>query len=133
MKYLLDSHAFFWAATDEARLPAAVRATVADSANTVGVSIVSFWEMAIKASLGKWTLPISLTDLRSFATAEDISIQPITVEITEIVQALPFHHGDPFDRAIVATCIDESWTLISADPAMDDYSDINRLWQPAAI
>ena len=128
MKYLLDTHTFFWAATSVGRLPKGVQDLVADEVNVVGVSIATFWEMAIKASLGKWDLPCSLADFQKFASTEDIKIVPISVEITEIVRALPLLHGDPFDRVIVATAIEETWTVLSIDEKMDQYSGLRRIW-----
>jgi PIN domain nuclease of toxin-antitoxin system len=128
MKYLLDTHTFFWSATNVQKLPKSVQGLIADEVNFVGVSIASFWEMAIKASLGKWDLPYSLSDFRKFANTEDIKIVSISVEITEIVRTLPLHHGDPFDRIIIATALEESWTLLSVDHVMDNYTDLQRIW-----
>lgn len=52
MKLLIDTHAFLWFISGNARLPAPARAMIADPANTIFVSIASLWEMAIKSGIG---------------------------------------------------------------------------------
>jgi len=39
-----------------------------------------------------------------------------------VVRALSLHLGDPFARIIVATAIEEMWTVLSIDEKMDQYS-----------
>ncbi|MGO8669820.1 MAG: type II toxin-antitoxin system VapC family toxin [Capsulimonadaceae bacterium] len=128
MRYLLDTCTFCWAASQEGLLSDLARFTISDDESTLGVSIVSFWEMAIKASLGKWELPAPLLKLKGFAGAEDIQIVPLTVEITEVVRHLPHHHGDPFDRVILGTALNEGWTIISPDDKFDAYMGTTRIW-----
>jgi PIN domain nuclease of toxin-antitoxin system len=43
------------------------------------------------------------------------------------VHALPFHHRDPLDRLLIAQCITENLTFLSADATMDAYG-VTRLW-----
>jgi len=45
-----------------------------------------------------------------------------------VVRALSLHLGDPFARIIVATAIEEMWTVLSIDEKMDQYSGLRRLW-----
>ncbi len=40
---------------------------------------------------------------------------------------LPHHHGDPFDRLIVAQFLVNGLPLVSADPALDAYG-LARIW-----
>lgn len=53
MKYLLDTHSFLWTVTDFEKLSRKVQEVVADMENEVFVSVVTFWEMSIKHSVGK--------------------------------------------------------------------------------
>lgn len=39
----------------------------------------------------------------------------------------PFHHRDPFDRLLVAQCLEQSVPIVSADEAFDAYG-VQRLW-----
>ena len=54
---LLDSHTLLWWVRDDPALRKRARTLITDSANECYVSHASAWEMAIKASLGKLTLP----------------------------------------------------------------------------
>ena len=59
---LLDTNAFIWFVEGNARLKAPMRAAIADPAIPVKLSIVSFWEMAIKHRKGKLPLPAPFAD-----------------------------------------------------------------------
>jgi PIN domain nuclease of toxin-antitoxin system len=63
MNLLLDTHTFIWWDSDPGRLSARVLAALRDPANTLFLSAVSIWEMAIKSDLGKLTLRLPLADI----------------------------------------------------------------------
>ena len=46
----------------------------------------------------------------------------INFEDCELVQTLPFHHRDPFDRMIIAQAINRKLHIISADQYFSAYS-----------
>lgn len=52
---------------------------------------------------------------------------PITAEHAERAAALPRHHGDPFDRMLVAQAELESLTLVTADRQLGAYG-VPILW-----
>jgi PIN domain nuclease of toxin-antitoxin system len=52
----------------------------------------------------------------------------ITLDHTERLVALPFHHRDPFDRLLVAQALAEEIPLVSADPVFDAYG-VARIWR----
>ena len=49
---LLDTHAFIWLSEDDTTLPSATREMI-EATDDVFISIASFWEIAIKLSIGK--------------------------------------------------------------------------------
>lgn len=57
----------------------------------------------------------------------DVTVVPLTVEYVDVQSNLPRHHGDPFDRLIVAQAIVEQISIISADANLDAYG-ITRIW-----
>jgi hypothetical protein len=57
MRALLDTHVFLWWITDAPQLSHHVRDLIADGGNELFFSAASSWEIAIKAQLGKMTLP----------------------------------------------------------------------------
>lgn len=60
MNVLLDTVAIYRAATAPESLPPAVQTLLGDPSQLVFVSLVSAWELAIKASLGKLLLPCAI-------------------------------------------------------------------------
>ncbi len=58
MRLLLDTHAFLWFFTDDAQLSATAKALIADPTNEILVSPASYWEVAIKVSIGKYPLTV---------------------------------------------------------------------------
>lgn len=128
MQHIIDTHTFLWFEDGSEKLPAFVRDLIRDSGNTTQISIASFWEIGIKASTGKLPLPTSLLGLKAIAESQSIEILPITVQAISVVQQLPFHHKDPFDRIIAATVLTAGGVLLSADAIFDAYS-VPRTWQ----
>jgi PIN domain nuclease of toxin-antitoxin system len=57
----------------------------------------------------------------------DIQLQPITISHLDLIERLPFHHKDPFDRLLIAQALVENLTVVSIDAAFDPYG-VNRLW-----
>ncbi len=128
MQHIIDTHTFLWFADGSEKLPTSVRSLIVDPANITQISIASFWETGIKASTGKLTLSTSLLGLVAVAESQSIEILPITVQAISLVQQMPFHHRDPFDRIIAATALVTSRILLSADTIFDAYG-VSRTWQ----
>jgi PIN domain nuclease of toxin-antitoxin system len=68
---------------------------------------------------------------RSFLPREivrnNFELLPINLDHATMVEGLPFHHRDPFDRLLVAQAMVESVQVISADPIFDAYG-VSRQW-----
>jgi PIN domain nuclease of toxin-antitoxin system len=118
MNLLLDTHILLWALADDSRLPAVVRAAVADGRNRVLVSAASSWEIAIKKALGKLRSPDDLVEQVEHARFEPLDI---TIEHTLGVAELPLHHADPFDRLLVAQARADRLTLVTMDSKLQPY------------
>ena len=129
MRLLLDTHTFLWFILDHPNLSIYAKSLIEDSDNEVLVSIVSFWEMAIKVSLGKLDLPVPFNDLiPAQIIANDMIMLPIVIPHLHRVVRLPFHHRDPFDRLLIAQCIVEGLPIISRDGEFEAYP-IQQLWK----
>lgn len=122
-KLLLDTHAFLWWRTDDARLPRAARSAISD-ADVVFVSAATAWEAAIKVSLGRLELPDTIE-----TGVEDSGFEklPITFSHAEAAAKLPPRHRDPFDRMLIAQAIAENLTLVSHDQKIAQYP-VAVLW-----
>jgi PIN domain nuclease of toxin-antitoxin system len=128
MKLLLDTHTALWLFNEHERLTEKVKALLLDERNTLCISIISAWEIAIKTSIGK--LQNFAGGVKIFLTAvRQHSIDLLTLQSghIEIVEMLPFIHRDPFDRLLVATAIAEDMTLITADENIQKYS-VKWVW-----
>jgi PIN domain nuclease of toxin-antitoxin system len=128
VRLLLDTHAFLWFLLNDPQLSAAARALISDPNNEVEVSPASLWEIAIKISIGKYSLsePYQTFMEREIA-ANQMRLLAIEPKHTALVATLPFHHRDPFDRLLIAQAVVEQIPLVSADTTLDAYP-ITRLW-----
>ncbi|WP_417746448.1 type II toxin-antitoxin system VapC family toxin [Rosistilla oblonga] len=128
MRVLLDSHAVIWWVDQHRLLSPNALAAVTDPSNELFVSAATVWEIGIKVGLGKLRLSLpyrtwmnqALTDLRA-------TTLPITVDYSDIQSRLPKHHGDPFDRLMVAQSLADHLSLVSSDTMFDGYG-VTRIW-----
>ena len=128
MKLLLDTHSFLWLVTSDLQLSANALTLIADVNNEVLLSPASYWEVAIKVSIGKYPLSVPFeTFFTSALTANNIQILAVEIRHAAVLSALPMHHKDPFDRMIVAQALSESIPVVSIDAGLDPYG-ITRLW-----
>ena len=122
MNLLLDTHVLLWSLADDAKLGAAARAAIVDPDNTVYVSAVSAWEIAIKAALGRVDMPRHAGRWLPDALRRTSFVElGVTVKHALGVEELPPHHADPFDRLLVAQARAEELTLVTADPLVARY------------
>ncbi|NWF60748.1 MAG: type II toxin-antitoxin system VapC family toxin [Fischerella sp.] len=127
MKLLIDTHTFLWFINDSPQLSADAKALL-ESEVDVLLSAASLWEIAIKTSLGKLTLPDPYDKfIPQQVTLNDLEILPISMAHLAVVARLPFHHRDPFDRLLIAQAMVEQVSIVSADAVFDSYT-INRTW-----
>lgn len=127
MPLLLDTHTLVWMYSARRRLSSRVEALLADHAADSWVSDLSLWELAIKIPLGKLSLGVSLAEVEQRIDDSEVRWLPIRRSHLMAVSDLPLHHRDPFDRLLVAQCLTEELTLLSANPAFDNYG-VKRIW-----
>ena len=120
---LLDTHVFLWWRADDRRLKQAARKAIAE-APLVYVSAASAWEAAIKATLGRLTLPAPFLEGVSASGFDEL---PITIAHAEAAGGLPPHHADPFDRMLTAQASLERLVLVTHDRAFQPYG-VKLLW-----
>lgn len=118
MKLLLDTHAALWWLADDARVGAEAERQLSDETNRVLLSAAVIWEVAIKRSLGKLQAPADLAPTLLAAGAQPLAI---TLDHAAAVEALPWHHRDPFDRLLVAQALTEGAAIVSQDDRMQPY------------
>lgn len=118
MRLLLDTHILIWWLDNSPRLTELARSAIADGANQVFVSAVSACEMSLKAAKGKLRAPVDLERQVADNSFEEL---PFTLRHGVALRDLPPHHGDPFDRMLVAQAVCEGLTHVTADPQISAY------------
>ena len=94
-----------------------------DEANELLLSVASVWEIQIKIQLGRLKLSLPLRELVKIQQeTNDLTISPVTLTHVLALDALPFHHKDPFDRLLIAQSIQEGLTLVSAEARFSGYA-----------
>ncbi len=129
MNLLLDTHALLWFLADDPQLVPSAKVLIEDPGNRKIVSVATCWEIAIKAGLKKLDLgePAATFLPRELATNR-FDLLGIELAHATLVETLPSHHKDPFDRLLVAQTIVEKLPLVSADAVFDQYG-VTRLWK----
>lgn len=115
---LLDSHVFLWWAHQPDLLSNTLHELFASADNEIVVSMATAWELTIKQSLGKLAVPRNMGETLQ---QHDIRLLPIELAHIEAIRQLPMHHGDPFDRLLIAQAQVEGLTLVSRDRWFDAY------------
>lgn len=103
-------------ANDDPRLSAPARRVITGAADAL-LSIASCWEVAIKVSRGRLTLPKPVE--RFFPEQLGMNrVQLLQIDLDDgaRVAMLPHHHGDPFNRLLAAQALGEDLKIVSADP-----------------
>lgn len=121
MKLLIDTHCWIWFFMDQHRLSNSQKNLLLNRKNEIFFSAASLWEMAIKNSLGKLTLPFPINDVPRLMANEGMTALSILHSHALQVAALPHHHGDPFDRLLIAQAQIEKLPILTADPRFQKY------------
>ncbi len=117
-----------WFLLDDPQLSAAAKSLIEDPANEIFVSPASYWEIAIKIGLGKYSLTEPLdVFLDREIPANDFEILHILPRHAAQLTILPRHHADPFDRLIICQAIVEEIPVVTADSQFRAYP-VTCLW-----
>lgn len=123
MRLLLDTHVAVWTLIGAARLDRPTLDMIADRHNSVHVSVVSIWEIAIKRGLGRKGAPaISVGAAIEGFGLLGYAILDITAAHAAAAEHLPPVHADPFDRLLVAQALTEPMRLLTRDALLSKYS-----------
>lgn len=113
---------FLWLAANPAKLSGTARRELADPANQLFLSAVSWQEIAIKHALGKLTLPDAPAAFLPDACRR-LSLIPLPLfpEAAVLLSTLPPHHADPFDRTLICQAIFHHLIFASSDAMIPSY------------
>ena len=124
MRLLIDSHAFLWWGESSPALGNTARSAIADPASEVLISIAALWELIIKASSGKLTLP---ADIETMVASQGFSVLSVSFDHLRRFGTLPRHHRDPFDRMMIAQALAEGIPIATGDRVFAAYG-VQIVW-----
>jgi PIN domain nuclease of toxin-antitoxin system len=103
------------------QLSQTVRDIIADSDNTLYLSVASSWEIIIKFNTGKLPLPEPPTQF--------IRFESLAINLPHVLQinTLPDHHKDPFDRILIAQAQVENIPILTVDRMIVEYP-VQTIW-----
>ncbi|MBQ9359515.1 MAG: type II toxin-antitoxin system VapC family toxin [Lachnospiraceae bacterium] len=125
--YLLDTCTFIWYLEDSPQLSHKAREIIRDE-RQLFLSLTTLWEIAIKKTIHKLDLKESTADLVKICEEDGIVLLPIESRYFDTIQTLPYIHGDPFDRLLIATALDNNLTLLTDDRNIQKYTEIKQVW-----
>jgi PIN domain nuclease of toxin-antitoxin system len=133
MNYLLDTHAFLWTIFDSKQLSKRAKSVICNPGNTIYVSLITFWEISLKHSVGKLELEnTSPEELPQVSKKAGFKILRLSEKEVASFHKLPKNrHKDPFDRLIIWQAINRNLILISKDKELSNYkeSGLRVLWK----
>jgi PIN domain nuclease of toxin-antitoxin system len=93
-----------------------------DGGNERFISHATPWEMAIKLALGKLRLQTDFSTIfPGVLNANGFMMLPPAFDHYRTLITLPRHHGDPFDRIIIAQAQVHGLTVVTDDAQFSAY------------
>jgi PIN domain nuclease of toxin-antitoxin system len=126
VRLLLDTAVLIYAVESPDRLGKRASAALKNAQNVLELSTISLAEIAIKAAVGK--LKLSAITVRQAVQDLDIRTLPYTAEHAFELFGLPLHHGDPFDRQIIAQALSERIPVVTPDEKFGLYQGLKVVW-----
>src|SRR5215469_1143206 len=126
MRILLDTVTFLWATSSPAQLSRGAMSALRNESAVREMSAISLSEIAIKSARGKLTF--GQDDINSGIAALRLRILPYTAEHAFRLFDLPLHHGDPFDRQIIAQALAENLPVVTSDETFRLYKGLKVIW-----
>ena len=129
MNILLDTHVVIWALTNDPQLTKEAKELISDPGNTVFVSAVSLWEIAMKNQKAPHLCPYHEKIIREYCLRAGYLEMDIRPEHVLEIRALPVKQDrmpanhDPFDRMLIAQAKAERCILLSHDRNFAYYDE----------
>lgn len=133
MKYLFDTHAWYWAMTDPDKIPAHARRLLRSSpggGEPIGLSAISVWEFCKLVEKRRVEIHLPLLEwINASLDPAFIELIPLSPKIAAGSVQLPGKFGrDPADQLIVATARLANAIIITKDRALRSYPHVRTIW-----
>ena len=115
---ILDTCAVLWLAFNREKFSKDTLKQI-DRCENLFISTMSFWEIGIKIQKKKLEIPMELREfIRLYSANAAVTLVPPDLEIILLTLELPWSHGDPVDRIVVATAMKYDTKLVTGDAEM---------------
>lgn len=122
---VMDTHAWFWWINLEHQRFSASMRTALEETDSLGISVVSCYEIALAAQRGRLSLPCPASqwfvEALEPSGVELLMLSPIIANRAVDLTAI---HRDPFDRMIIATALAYGAMLLSLDGVFHHYPEL---------
>lgn len=127
---VLDTHVWLFWVNDDRELISKKALTAINRAESLGVSLISCWEIAMLVAKRRLAFNMDVQDWVNQASKyPGIRLIGLDAEVAVLSTRLPGNfHGDPADRMIVATCMKHNVPLISKDKMIRSWGQIKVIW-----
>jgi PIN domain nuclease of toxin-antitoxin system len=127
---VLDTHVWLFWVNDDRELISKKALTAINRAESLGVSVISCWEIAMLVAKQRLAFNMDVQDWVNQASKyPGIRLIGLDAEVAVLSTRLPGNfHGDPADRMIVATCMKHNVPLISKDKMIRSWGQIKVIW-----
>ena len=125
---LLDTHVWLWLNGATEHLAPGILELLSSPPTDLYLSAASAWEIGIKVSTGKLTLPVAPEEYIPLRMVDN-GVRPLPIRHQHALRAaaLPLHHKDPFDRLLIAQAQVENLKLLTVDRQLASY-DVEIVW-----
>jgi PIN domain nuclease of toxin-antitoxin system len=124
---LLDTHTWIWWVSAPSMLSKPAAAAIRN-ANSIGVSVISCWELTLLLKKGRLSLDRAPIDWISHGlSAPKVSLLPLSPAMTVTAMDLDMH-ADPGDRLIAATALVENRVLVTVDGNLRAATFLRTVW-----
>jgi PIN domain nuclease of toxin-antitoxin system len=126
---LLDTCTLLWLAADQARLSMRAKDLIRERADSLFISSITAFEIAVKSRRGALQLPLEPQEWVARALEHHgINELPVTSQIFVRSASLPLLRNDPCDRVIVATAQLEGLCILTPDALIRAYPNVSTDW-----
>jgi PIN domain nuclease of toxin-antitoxin system len=127
MSILLDTKLLLWSQVEPSRLPQWIVERLDDPDETPIFSVVSIWEVIIKAALKRKDFDFDAAQVRTTLLEKGWRELELRGEHVLGVGELGSNHGDPFDRVLVAQAKADGRELGTTDAVLKGYGSHVRI------
>lgn len=126
---ILDTHTWIWWVTESQQLSIKAKQAIT-KAESLGVSIISCWEVAMLVAKQRIGFNIDVQEwIEQALKRPKVQLLPLDPNLVVTSTRLPGNfHKDPADRMIVASCLKYGVPLISKDQRIKSWRHISVVW-----